>query len=52
MTAPIPVDLDQAVIDAGLTLVRAELAAQRDEQAIADARAAYEAAMAARWPNA
>lgn len=52
MTAPLPTRLDQAVIDAGLVLVRAELAPDRDEQHIADAQAAYEAAMAARWPDA
>lgn len=52
MTAPLPTVLDQAVIDAGLALVDAELAAVRDEQVIADAQAAYEAAMAARWPGA
>lgn len=52
MTAPIPTDLDQAVITAGLALIRAELAPVRDDQAIADAQAAYEQAMAARWPDA
>lgn len=52
MSDPIPFDLDQAVIDAGLALVNAELAEVRDEQVIADAQAAYEAAMAARWPDA
>lgn len=52
MTAPIPTDLDQAVIDAGLALVRAELDPERDEQAIAEAQAAYVAAMDARWPDA
>lgn len=52
MTEPIPTDLDQAVIDAGLALVDAELAEVRDDQVIADAQAAYEAAMSARWPDA
>lgn len=52
MTQPIPTDLDQAVITAGLALIRAELAPERDEQAIADAQAVYEAAMAERWPDA
>lgn len=49
MTQPIPTDLDQAVITAGLALVDAERAEVRDEQAIAEARAAVEAAMSARW---
>lgn len=48
-SAPIPADLDQAVITAGLELVRAELAPERDEPAIADAEAAYRASMQARW---
>lgn len=52
MTQPIPTDLDQAVISAGLALVRAELASPRDAQVIADAQAAVEAALAARWPDA
>jgi hypothetical protein len=49
VTQPIPTDLDQAVITAGLALVNAELAEERDAQVIAEAQAAYEAAMAARW---
>lgn len=52
MTAPLPTDLDQAVITAGLLLVRAELAPERDDETIAAAQEAYEAAMAKRWPDA
>jgi hypothetical protein len=51
VSEPIPTDLDQAVIDAGLALIRLELARHRDEQAITDADAAYKAALAARWPD-
>jgi hypothetical protein len=54
MTAPIPTvaQLDQAVIDTGLELARAELAQTRDPQRVADALAALRTAHAARWPDA
>lgn len=52
--APTPTTLerDQAVLNASMALIRAELAPQRDEQRIAQLHAAYQQALTARWPNA
>ena len=55
MTNPIPAEvaaLDQAVINAGRELARAELERPRDPQRVAEARAALIAAREARWPGA
>lgn len=52
MTDAATVKMDLAVIAAGRALVLAEMATPRDPQAVADARAALEAARAARWPSA
>jgi len=49
--APDPAALDQAVIDAGLELAAAERAKPRDQVRIDAARSAFDAAMAARYPD-
>jgi hypothetical protein len=49
--APTAAELDQAVIDAGFELARAELAQPRDPLRVAAARQALIAARTARWPG-
>ena len=54
MTGPIPAEtaaLDQALIDAGFELARAELERPRNPQRVATAREALIAARNARWPE-
>ena len=51
MTDPGTLALDQAVIDAGKALLRAQMADPRDPDVIGAARQELQAALDARWPN-